>query len=419
MAGPRKTKSCDASADCQMQPVKGGVLTAKGFRAAGVRCGIKQQKSRKDLALLVADQPAAAAGTFTTNKVRAAPVKWCEALLKKRKRVRAVVVNSGNANACTGARGDADAEAMASAVADLVGCEPGEVLVSSTGIIGAYLPMEKIRKGLSRAQTSLAKGPGAGTHFAQAIMTTDKVRKEVAVRVRCKGRTFVLGGCTKGSGMIGPNMATMLAYLTTDAQVDGAFLRRALKQSVERSFNSITVDGHTSTNDTAVLLASGASGVKISDAASRAAFAAALDYVTLELAKAIVRDGEGATKLVQIDVTGARTAADARTAANAMARSPLNLTAIHGGDPNWGRFVSSAGYSGADLDEAKTQLFINGKLTYAFGLPATTPAAQIAGEMRKKDVCIHLDLGLGSGKATVWACDLSHEYITINADYHT
>jgi len=419
MPGSRKTKCCCKSADCSIQPIKGGVLAAKGFRSAGVCCGIKQQKGRKDLALLVADKPATAAATFTTNKVRAAPVKWCETLLKKRKTVRAVVVNSGNANACTGIRGDADAESMASAVADLVGCEPGEVLVSSTGIIGEYLPMGKIRKGVRRARGSLVKGAPAGTRFAQAIMTTDTVRKEVAVRVRSKGRTFALGGCTKGSGMIGPNMATMLAYLTTDAQVDGAFLRRALKRSVQKSFNSITVDGHTSTNDTAVLLASGASGVNINNAASRAAFAAALDFVTLELAKAIVRDGEGATKLVQIEVTGARTASDARTAANAMARSPLNLTAIHGGDPNWGRFVSSAGYSGADLDEAKTRLFINGKLTYAFGLPATTPVAQIAREMRKKEICVHLDLGLGSGKATVWACDLSHEYVTINADYHT
>lgn len=403
----------------KFEPVPGGVLAAKGFRGGGVCCGIKQIKGKPDLALLVPDAPAAAAGMLTTNHVKAAPVHWCQRVLRSQSRVRAVVINSGNANACTGQRGDADAAATAARVARLLRCQPREILVSSTGVIGHYLPMEKIGKGIELAWRALGQGPEAGQRFAEAILTTDTRRKESSIRVQLGSRSFCLGGCAKGAGMIGPNMATMLAYVTTDAAVDPSALRRALRRSVEKSFNAISVDGHTSTNDTVVLLASGASRVPIASRDALALFQSALDFVTLELAKAIARDGEGATKLVQIEVTGAQSSADARVIAQAMARSPLNMTAIHGGDPNWGRFVSSAGYAGPRLVESKTRLFINGHPAYQHGLPATTPVEILAAQMRQPEIHLHLDLGLGHGRATVWSCDLSREYITINADYHT
>jgi len=399
--------------------VRGGVLAARGFRAAGVCCGIKSERGRKDLAVLIADAPAVAAATFTTNKVRASGVRWCEKVIRRRRPIRAVVINSGNANACTGVRGEADTEAMASTLAELEACSPGEVLVSSTGIIGEYLPMGKVTRGIAKAHGAAKAGVSAGGRFADAMQTTDLVRKEIAVRVESDAGTFTIGGCAKGSGMIGPKMATMLAYLTTDAAVEEPTLRRLLKRSVDQSFNAISVDGHASTNDTVLLLASGASGVRIDDAQSRRLFGQALGFVSRELAKSVVRDGEGATKLVQIDVTGAETTADARLVAHTMARSPLNQTAIHGCDPNWGRFISSAGYSGAKMVEGKARLTINGVPTFTDGLPADTPAELLTAEMQGKEIRLHLDLRIGSGKATVWTCDLSKEYIAINADYHT
>lgn len=402
-----------------IKQIKGGVLAASGFRGAGLACGIKSEKGRKDLALLVPDAPAVAAATFTQNKVRAASVLWDASVLKKHSHVRAVVVNSGNANACTGDRGELDTQTMASTVAGALGCLTDEVLVSSTGIIGKFLPIEKIISGIGKAHKALSNNPAAAGRFADAIQTTDTVRKDFALRVEHDGGSFAIGGCAKGAGMIGPNMATMLCYITTDAEVDVKTLRRMLLQSVNVSLNCISVDGHNSTNDTVLLLSSGASGYKVSTAEREKVFKDALDRVAIELAKAIIRDGEGATKLVQIDVTGAKTMADAKLVAHAISRSPLNLTAVHGGDPNWGRFVSSAGYSGAAMKAEKTTLFINGKLTFDHGMPADTPTEELATEMRKEEIVLHIDMGLGSGKATYWCCDLSREYITINADYHT
>ena len=419
MAGPQKPESALPSPGKSFPVAKGGVLAAGGFRAAGVCCGIKSEKGRKDLAVLIAETPAVAAATFTTNKVRAPGVRWCEKVIRRRRPVRAVVINSGNANACTGVRGEADTEVMATTLAQLEACSPDEVLVSSTGIIGEYLPMGNVARGIAKAHGAAKAGVSAGGRFADAIQTTDLVRKEIAVRVESDEGTFTIGGCAKGSGMIGPKMATMLAYLTTDVVVEEPTLRRLLKRSVDQSFNAISVDGHASTNDTVLLLASGAAGVRIDDAKSRRLFGQALDFVSRELAKSIVRDGEGATKLVPIDVTGAATAADARLVAHTMARSPLNQTAIHGCDPNWGRFISSAGYSGAKMVEAKARLTINGVPTFTDGLPADTPAELLAAEMQGKEIRLHLDLRIGPGKATVWTCDLSKEYITINADYHT
>ncbi|MDP6116048.1 MAG: bifunctional glutamate N-acetyltransferase/amino-acid acetyltransferase ArgJ [Planctomycetota bacterium] len=402
-----------------VKQIKGGILAASGFRGAGLACGIKSEKGRKDLALLVPDAPAVAAATFTQNKVRAASVLWDAAVLKKRSHVRAVVVNSGNANACTGERGERDTRTMACTVADAIGCETDEVLVSSTGIIGEFLPIEKITKGIGKAHKALSDKTPADGRFADAIQTTDTMRKDFAVRVEQDGGSFVIGGCAKGAGMIGPNMATMLCYITTDAGVEVKALRRMLKQSVNVSFNCISVDGHNSTNDTVLLLSSGASGYQVNTPERVKVFRDALDRVAIGLAKSIVRDGEGATKLVQIDVTGAKTKTDAKLVAHAISRSPLNLTAVHGGDPNWGRFVSSAGYSGAAMKAERTTLFINGKLTFDHGMPAGTPAEELAAEMQKDEIILHIDMGLGSGKVTYWCCDLTRGYITINADYHT
>lgn len=402
-----------------IKPVKGGVLAAEGFRAAGVYAGIKTDKSKRDVGLLVADSPVNGAVTLTTNRVKAAPVKWCRKVLQKRKQVRAVAVNSGNANACTGPRGAKDTAETADALAGLIGCKAGEILVASTGIIGEFLPMQKISSGISKSFRSLGSSPAAAGRFADSILTTDTVRKECAVRVTHRGKSFYIGGCSKGAGMIGPNMATMLSFITTDAHVDSATLRRSLKKAVQQSFNSIIVDGHTSTNDTVILLAGGKSGTKIFGKSRGDIFQTALNLVTLELAKSIVRDGEGATKLVRIDVTGAESHAAARTIAVAMARSPLNMTAIHGGDPNWGRFISSAGYAGPNFVEEKAKLFIGDKLVYRFGRPADTPTEELNAAMRKTEIHLLLSLGLGRGKSTVWACDLSRDYITINADYHT
>lgn len=405
--------------DDTFNAIDGGILAAQGFRAAGAACGIKLEKGKRDIALLVADDLAPFGATLTRNRVKAAPVIRCQRLLRRVNAARCVVVNSGNANACTGKQGERDADEMARIAASAIGCDPTEVLVASTGVIGRPLPMGKVREGIQKAAKNLSGSPAAARRFASAIMTTDTVIKEAAVQVELNDGMFRIGGCAKGAGMIAPNMGTMLAFLTTDADVDPAVLRKALKTAVQASFNCITVDGHTSTNDTAVLLASRASSVTINTKSRIALFEHALAHVALELAKAIVRDGEGATKIVRIDVTGALKHSDARTIAQAISRSPLNLTAIHGGDPNWGRFISSAGYAGPKMLPSKARLFINGWPAYVNGAPADTPGETLAREMQRSSIYLHLDLGLGRGKATVWTCDLSREYVTINADYHT
>ena len=320
-----------------------GVTVAKGFRAAGVSAGIKAKQSL-DLALLVSDTPATAAAMFTTNLAQAAPVLVSlEHLKRSGGCARAIVVNSGCANACTGDEGMQVARETTAAIAGLVGCPVEQVLVSSTGVIGVNLPMDKVRGGLAAAFAAL--GADQGPAAARAIMTTDPFPKEAAVRVMLDGREAVIGGMAKGSGMIEPMMATMLGFVTTDASVPQPLLQRALREAVNTTFNAITVDGECSTNDTVMLLANGASGVSIDDG-TYAEFAIALRAVCLDLALGIVRGGEGATKLVTVTVTGAATAEDARRAAKAIANSPLVKTAIHGGDPNWGRLIAVAGRAG-------------------------------------------------------------------------
>ena len=401
--------------------VAGGVTAPRGFRAAAVRCGIRQAEA-DDLGLLVCDAPRpTAAATFTTNRVAAAPVRWSRATIARGK-VRAVVVNSGNANACTGERGWRDVEATAARAAEVLGLRPESFLIASTGIIGHYLPVGKLLDGLPRAARALDGSLEAGERFARAIMTTDTTLKQAALRCGLGGGAFVtLGGATKGAGMIAPGMATTLTFLTTDAAIERPLLLALLRRAIAHTFNRISIDNHMSTNDTALCLASGlaeAPRVREGTAAARR-FAAALTELCRCLAVKIVADGEGATRLVRIEVVGAPSQRAAVAVGRAIADSPLCKCALHSGDPNWGRFVSAAGYACPTMDEAKTRLFIGSRLAYAGGAPADAPKAELAAAMAGRDVTLRIELGLGRAAATVWTCDLSKEYVAINADYHT
>jgi len=399
---------------------KGGVVAAKGFRAAGVRCGIKDAEEALDLALIVSDVPASAAGLFTKNRVCAAPVKVSRQRVR-RGSVRAIVANSGNANACTGARGMRDAREMAALAARSLGVRPADVLVASTGRIGRFLPMAKVRKGIADAAAALARGPQAAGHVVRAIMTTDTVPKSFALRTTIAGTTIHVGGIAKGAGMIAPHMATMHCFVTTDAAVCAPLLRRALRHAVDASFNCIRIDGDMSTNDTIAVLANGAAGgaeIKEEGKAYQA-LEAALTETTRELAMMLVRDGEGATRLVEIAVTRARSERDARTIARSIADSLLVKTALYSGDPNWGRIMCAAGYAGASIREDRLRLRLQGTTVFDRGEPVRFAAAGLAKRMKRRGVRIELDLGLADAAATVWTCDLSNEYVSINADYHT
>ena len=401
-----------------VEPVDGGVTAPLGFTSAAVHCGIKAKSGALDLTILAADRPVATAGLFTTNLAVAAPVVLSRQHLERTHGyVRAVVVNSGCANACTGEQGMQDARAMAAATAQALRCAPEEVLVASTGVIGVALPMAKVVSGISGAAGKLARGAGAET--ARAIMTTDPFPKEHAVAVHVAGGRFTVGGTAKGSGMIEPNMATMLGFLTTDAQVSPVLLRRALRAAARETFNAITVDGECSTNDSLVAMASGASGVAI-DEHGYAAFVDAVRAVSRELALGIVRGGEGATKLIAITVADARSEDDARRIARTIANSPLVKTAVHGADPNWGRIVASAGRSGIVFDMNRTTVHVGGILLFENGLPHDEAAPRAAEHLQGRDIRIDVNIGSGGGcAATIWTCDLSAEYVRINGEYRT
>ncbi len=403
-------------ADVMVAPTAGGIAAPTGFRAAGISCGIK--KAGLDLALLVADTTAAAAAVFTTNKAQAAPILISKANLAATSgHARAVVINSGCANACTGEDGVETARAMADAVAAQVGCAPTDVLVASTGVIGVTLNRATVASGIAKAAATLARD--AGSLAALAIMTTDPFPKEAAVEVTTANGRFRVGGMAKGSGMIEPMMATMLAVVTTDARVAPALLQRALASVTEDTFNAISVDGECSTNDCVFALASGTSGVTLGDA-ELPVLVEALRHVCEPLALGIVRGGEGATKLVTIDVTGARSRQEARQAARAIANSPLVKTAIHGADPNWGRLVAVAGRAGVDfrLDRARVQ--IGSVELFADGRPFDERAPLASQHLEGRDVSVKVDLGTdGAGAARMWTCDLSAEYVRINAEYRT
>jgi glutamate N-acetyltransferase/amino-acid N-acetyltransferase len=393
-----------------------GVTAPGGFRAAGVSAGIKANRGL-DLAVVVSEPPAAAAAVFTLNKVQAAPVIVSrEHLADSGGLARAIVVNSGCANACTGDGGLRDARQMAARTADLLKCPPAQVLVASTGVIGVALPMEKIEAALPAALVAL--GSDQGSAAARAIMTTDPFPKESATVCVIGNRPIRIGGMAKGSGMIEPMMATMLGFVTTDAAVPQPLLHRALQEAVDDTFNAITVDGDTSTNDCVMLLANGASGVSI-DESTYPAFVDGLRVVCRELALGIVRGGEGATKLVTITVAGAASVADARRAAKVIANSLLVKTAVHGADPNWGRLLAAAGRAGVAFDVSRAAVSIGPTVLFRDGQPHDEAAPKAAAYLKGTDIDITVHLGAGTDSATVWTCDLSAEYVRINADYRT
>jgi glutamate N-acetyltransferase/amino-acid N-acetyltransferase len=407
-----------ASRDVQLSVVEGGVTAPAGFRSAAVHCGIKKTAGALDLAIIAADTDAAAAGIFTTNLAQAAPVVLARQHLERSAgRARAVVVNSGCANACTGDQGMADAIRMAADAAAPLRCPAERVLVASTGVIGVALPMDRVSGGIAAAAAALARGRGAET--ATAIMTTDPFPKEHAVSVQAPQGAFLVGGTAKGSGMIEPNMATMLGFITTDARVPPALLHRALVDAAHDTFNAITVDGECSTNDALIALASGASGVELGEDGYHALLAGFLE-VSRVLALGIVRGGEGATKVIEITVRDARDAADARRVARTIANSPLVKTAVHGADPNWGRIVAAAGRSGGRFEIARTSVRVGGVRLFENGRPHDDEAPRAADHLRGRDVRIEVDLGTGGGgRATIWTCDLSAEYVRINGEYRT
>jgi len=404
-------------ADIRFTAVEGSVSAPAGFRAAGVACGIKKTNGL-DLALIVSDRPASAAAVFTTNKAQAAPVLVSKARLQASGgHARAIAINSGCANACTGPEGLQTAEAMADTAARAAGGASSEVLVASTGVIGVALDRQLVTRGIEAAFNGLSRDGGAAA--ARAIMTTDPFPKEAAVEVTTPSGTFRVGGIAKGSGMIEPLMATMLGVVTTDAQVPPALLQRALSAVTDVTFNAISVDGECSTNDCVFALANGASGVAIGEH-DLPMLIEALTRVCEPLAIGIVRGGEGATKLVTIEVRGGRTDAEAKQAARAVANSPLVKTAIHGADPNWGRLVAVMGRAGVDFELQRARVRIGDVELFAGGRPYDERAAQASDHLMGTDVLVQLDLGTGgSGTARMWTCDLSAEYVKINAEYRT
>ena len=398
-------------------PVPGGITAPRGFRAAGVPAGIKASGA-PDVALIVADKPAAAAALFTTNQVQAAPVTVSrEHLAASGGRVSAVLVNSGCANACTGPDGLRVARESAAIVGERIGCPPDGVLVASTGVIGVALGLDKLRTGIARAHAALAAD---GRAAAVAIMTTDTGPKEHAVRVETTDGAFHVGGMAKGAGMIEPLLATMLAFITTDADVAPATLQRLLADVADRTFNAITVDGECSTNDTVIALASGASETgRAGSHHDEQALAAGIEAVCRELALMIVRGGEGATKLVAVRVQGAESPAAAKQVARTVANSPLVKTAVHGGDPNWGRLLAAAGRAGVPFDVGRARVRIGPVVLFRDGRPFDDEAPRAADYLQGTDLEVEIDLGGGTCEATVWTCDLSAEYVRINGEYRT
>jgi glutamate N-acetyltransferase/amino-acid N-acetyltransferase len=388
-----------------------------GFRAAAAAVGIKTP-GKLDVGVVVADEACPAAAVFTTNKFCGCPVIVGREHVR-RGRLRAFVVNSGCSNVATGQRGIDDARAMCRQTAKGIGCSPEQVLPSSTGLIGAFLPMDRIRRGIAEALQSLSDSSKNGHAFARAIMTTDLRTKEACERVTIGKKRITIAGCCKGSGMIAPNMATMLCFLATDAELPAITLRRLLRESVEATFNRITVDECPSTSDTAAIMASGKAGSVVGAAALRA-FSDAMRSVCQSLSYQIVKDGEGATRVLEVIVTGARSPRDAHAAARAVAVSPLVKTAVHGGDPNWGRIVQALGASDVRFDPRSVRVELGSMLLFEKGAPAPRlNRARLSALMKKPHVTVSISLGSGAASDRVLTCDLSREYVSINADYST
>lgn len=404
-----------------IKTIQGGVCSAKGFRAAGVAAEIKY-KDRNDVALIVADEPCTAAGVFTTNKVAAAPVLYDRKVLASGSRIQAILANSGCANACTGAQGLKDAELSALVTAGELGIDPKQVLVASTGVIGRPLPMDRLLAGLRAAKRALGSTAAHGLAAEKAVMTTDTRPKQAAVTVTIDGRKVTVGGMSKGSGMIEPNMATMLGFITTDAAISAPMLKRALLLAIGKSFNRLVVDGDESTNDSVFLLASGKAGNRpiVRGGADFDAFREALTAVCVSLARQMATDGEGATKFVTVTVRGAKSERDAARAARAVAKSPLAKTSWFGRDPNWGRVLAAVGYSGADVVDMKTEVFYDHVWAFRRGQVADAAQLRKLAKVLKKDAFeVVVDLHLGAGVSSVYTCDFSLDYVHINADYTT
>ncbi len=396
----------------------GGVTSPEGFTAGAVYAGIKK-KSRDvlDLSLLYSAVACDAAAVFTTNLIKAAPVLLDQRRLAQGVKIKAVLINSGCANACTGEQGMTAAVTSATMVGHSLAISPEEVLVASTGVIGVQLPLHKIEDGIGRISLSRE----GGNELSRAIMTTDTRQKKIAVRVQSGKTGFTIGGTAKGAGMIHPDMATMLAFVTTDAAVDSSFLKIALKKAADISFNLVTVDGDTSTNDTLLVLANGLAGNKpiAADSDLAAAFQQAIEQVCLYLAKSIARDGEGATRLIEVIVNGAESISDARIAARTIASSPLVKTAVHGCDPNWGRIIAAAGRSGANVVQDKSDVYIGNICLLKSGMPLYFDKKAAAAELDRTEVVLRVELNLGDASARAWGCDLSEEYVVINSEYTT
>lgn len=391
-----------------MQNIKGGVLAPKGFLAAGIHSGIKRK--RKDMGLLICEEGATVSAVFTTNKAAAAPVKFCKKVMADNSLKYAILANSGNANACTGKQGDIDAREMATYTAASIGLLAKEVLVASTGPIGVLLPMKIIKKGVDLLVDSIDE-KGA-KDFAEAILTTDLVAKEKAVSIKIGNKTVKIGGCAKGSGMICPNMATMFGFITTDADIDKKCMDALLKEAVAKSFNQITVDGDQSTNDSVFFLSSKKAEnktIKLNTADAKK-FYKALEEVCVYLAKAIVRDGEGATKFIEINIAGAKSQEQARAAGYAIANSPLVKTGLFGGRTCWGRMMAALGYSGSEFNSTKTDIVINNKIIVAKGI-ATGKKVNLK---IAKNITVDVFLKAGKANATVWTSDFSYDYVKIN-----
>jgi glutamate N-acetyltransferase/amino-acid N-acetyltransferase len=390
-----------------------------GFRFAGVHCGIKKSAQKEDLSLIHCPEGATAAGVYTTNLVYAAPVEF-DRRRTPSGNIRVVATNSGNANACTGERGMRDTQQMARLAAAAVGVEESQALVMSTGVIGVFLPMDKVSAGATAAAAKLGANEAAFLAAARGILTTDKGIKIASRALTIESHEFRLAGMCKGAGMIGPQMATMLAVVTTDAALSVDDAQAALRTAVEDSFNAISVEGHMSTNDTVLLLASGKASRTPLAGPALTAFQTALNELCIELARQIPDDGEGASHLITIDVRGTKTRDDARRIARTIANSALMKTAVSGGDPNWGRIVSAAGYAGVPFDPAGVDLILNGHMLYERGAPATFNAPTVSASIKaSRETTIELTLREGTENTRFWTSDLNVEYVRFNADYTT
>ena len=407
-----------------MKEIAGGVTSAKGFEAAGAEAAVKY-KNRKDMALVYSTVPCKVAGTFTTNVVKAAPVMWDKQVVETSAFAQAVVVNSGIANACTGKPGMDCCKAEAEHAGKLLGIPADAVLVASTGVIGMQMPVDRLCAGIEKLVAAKAATPEAGLDAAKAIMTTDTVHKQIAVQVELGGKTVTIGGMCKGSGMIHPNMCTMLGFVTTDANISKEMLQKAVSASVVDSFNMISVDGDTSTNDTLLVLANGlAENAEINaEGADFDAFCEALDYVTMYLAKKMAGDGEGATALFECQIVGADTKENARILAKSVICSSLSKAAIFGHDANFGRFLCALGYSGVQFDPENVDLYFQSKSgrihIYGEGIAKDYSEEEATKILSDEEVTIYVDMHMGDAAATAWGCDLSYDYVKINADYRS